>query len=287
VGRTILEYLEGALNASQLEAATTTEGPLLVLAGPGSGKTRTLVHRIAYLVHTGRARPWEVFAVTFTNKAAAEMRDRLGRLIGPGARDAWIGTFHALAARMLRIEGHRIGVTERFTICDEDDSFRLVKRAMDELAAEVGRWTVSPREVAEEIDRAKNRGLDVPAYLAATEADAADPLVRTTRAVYPVYQRALAAGNAPQDAQERPQPPKRRHGAPVLLLPLREGRCRCCEQPPTGKCRGLCLGCYKRARRHGVLERVANPRRDSARFAACGGRSVEMYPWIEEVNHAR
>jgi len=196
VGRTILEYLEGALNASQLEAATTTEGPLLVLAGPGSGKTRTLVHRIAYLVHTGRARPWEVFAVTFTNKAAAEMRDRLGRLIGPGARDAWIGTFHALAARMLRIEGHRIGVTERFTICDEDDSFRLVKRAMDELAAEVGRWTVSPREVAEEIDRAKNRGLDVPAYLAATEADAADPLVRTTRAVYPVYQRALAAGNA-------------------------------------------------------------------------------------------
>jgi DNA helicase-2/ATP-dependent DNA helicase PcrA len=192
---TIIEYLESALNAEQLEAATTTEGPLLVIAGPGSGKTKALVSRIAYLIHTGRARPWEVFAVTFTNKAAGEMRDRLERLIGPGVRDAWIGTFHALAARMLRIEGHRIGIGERFTIYDEEDALRLVKRTMDELAAEVGRWTVSPGEVAETIDRAKNRGLDALTYLAETEG-ASDATTRAVRAVFPVYQRALATANA-------------------------------------------------------------------------------------------
>lgn len=129
--------------------------------------------------------------------------------------------------------------------------------------------------------RARQMEPDVPAT---SPAPVLPPLPRVRALPAP---KVAPRSHAPQDAQERPQPPKRRHGAPVLLLPLREGRCRCCEQPPTPKCRGLCLGCYKRARRHGVLERVANPRRDSARFAACGGRSVEMYPWIEEVNHAR
>ena len=191
----VMEYLESALNAEQLEAATTTDGPLLVLAGAGVGKTRCIVHRIAYLVHTGRARPHEIFAVTFTNKAAGEMRDRLVRLIGPGASDMWIGTFHALAARMLRIEGHRIGIGERFTIYDEEDALRLVKRTMEELAAEVGRWTVTPGEIVEAIDRAKNRGLDAPAYLAETEGEV-DATVRAVRVVYPAYQRALRAANA-------------------------------------------------------------------------------------------
>ena len=113
-----LPDLKALLNPEQYEAATMVDGPLLILAGAGSGKTRVLVHRIANLIEGGHARAHEIFAVTFTNKAAGEMRHRLQALLGDQIRSAWIGTFHALSARILRMEGHRLGFTPSFTIYD-------------------------------------------------------------------------------------------------------------------------------------------------------------------------
>ena len=112
------------LNPAQQEAARTLEGPVLVVAGPGSGKTRMLMHRIAYLLATERARPSEILALTFTNKAAREMRSRIDRLTGPAARYLWMGTFHSIFARIMRMEGERIGYGRDFSIYDTDDSER-------------------------------------------------------------------------------------------------------------------------------------------------------------------
>src|SRR5712664_980531 len=107
--------LEG-LNPPQREAVTHGEGPLLILAGAGSGKTRVLTHRVAYLVHTGAARAGEILAITFTNKAAQEMRERVGLLLGHGTRAMWVMTFHSACARILRAEAPRLGYTRQFTI---------------------------------------------------------------------------------------------------------------------------------------------------------------------------
>jgi DNA helicase-2/ATP-dependent DNA helicase PcrA len=187
--------LERLLNPEQLDAATTTEGPLLILAGAGSGKTRVLIHRIAHILHTGRARPWQIFAVTFTNKAAREMKDRLATLLGPAARDAWIGTFHALSARMLRVEGHRLGYTSSFTIYDADDSKRLVKSILEAAGHDRGLRAATVNAVAQEIDRAKNAGLTPEAF--AEGASSHDtPHRREARRVYPKYQAALHRANA-------------------------------------------------------------------------------------------
>jgi len=184
------------LNPEQLDAATTVDGPLLILAGAGSGKTRVLIHRIAHLLAEGHAKPWQIFAVTFTNKAAAEMRDRLTQLIGRSARDAWIGTFHALSARMLRIEGHRLGYSSSFTIYDADDSKRLLKSILDQTSGHdrsIKAATVSA--VAHEIDRAKNAGLTPEAF--AEGASSHDsPHRREARRIYPRYQAALRRANA-------------------------------------------------------------------------------------------
>jgi DNA helicase-2/ATP-dependent DNA helicase PcrA len=188
--------LESRLNPEQLDAATTTEGPLLILAGAGSGKTRVLIHRIAHILASGRARPWQIFAVTFTNKAAKEMRDRLTHLLGPSARDAWIGTFHALSARMLRMEGHRLGYTSSFTIYDADDSKRLIKAVMDRQGG--GERTVKAATVsavAHEIDRAKNAGLGPEAFAQAASSHDS-PHRREARRVYPKYEEALRRANA-------------------------------------------------------------------------------------------
>ena len=121
------------LNPPQREAVAHGTGPLLVLAGAGSGKTRVLTHRVAHLVATGQAKPSEILAITFTNKAAQEMRDRVEGLVGRMVRVMWVSTFHSACARILRAEAERLGYTKRFTIYDEADSVRLVRRCLDEL----------------------------------------------------------------------------------------------------------------------------------------------------------
>src|SRR5699024_7131058 len=104
------------MNDKQSEAVLTTEGPLLIMAGAGSGKTRVLTHRVAYLIEEKNVLPWQILAITFTNKAAKEMRERIGKLLGEGANDIWVSTFHALCVRILRREAEKIGYAKTFTI---------------------------------------------------------------------------------------------------------------------------------------------------------------------------
>ncbi|MDQ3850368.1 MAG: UvrD-helicase domain-containing protein [Actinomycetota bacterium] len=156
------EALLAGLNAAQREAVAHGEGPLLVLAGAGSGKTRVLTHRIAYLVHTGMAHANEILAITFTNKAAQEMRDRVELLLGRRTRAMWVMTFHAACARMLRAEAPRLGYTRQFTIYDQADSRRLIKRCLDDLGVDTKRFT--PAAVGGQISDAKNKLRDAAAY---------------------------------------------------------------------------------------------------------------------------
>jgi DNA helicase-2/ATP-dependent DNA helicase PcrA len=146
--------LEG-LNPPQRDAVTHGEGPLLILAGAGSGKTRVLTHRIAYLLRTGQARPNEILAITFTNKAAQEMRERVELLVGRATRAMWVMTFHSACARMLRADAHRLGYTRQFTIYDAADSRRLIKQCLDDLDIDIRRFT--PRAMQAQISDAKNK----------------------------------------------------------------------------------------------------------------------------------
>lgn len=130
------------LNGPQREAVLCTEGPLLVLAGAGSGKTRVLTHRIAHLVEDLNVAPWQIMAITFTNKAAAEMRERLQSLIGGGARGMWVSTFHSMCVRILRTDCERVGFAKGFTIYDDSDSKRLVEQIMDELNIDKKRYPI-------------------------------------------------------------------------------------------------------------------------------------------------
>jgi DNA helicase-2/ATP-dependent DNA helicase PcrA len=146
--------LEG-LNPPQRDAVVHGEGPLLILAGAGSGKTRVLTHRVAYLLRTGQAKPSEILAITFTNKAAAEMRERVELLVGRATRAMWVMTFHAACARMLRSDAHRLGYTRQFTIYDSADQRRLIKKCLDDLDVDVKRFT--PRAMQTQISDAKNK----------------------------------------------------------------------------------------------------------------------------------
>ena len=157
-----IEALLAGLNEPQREAVTYGDGPLLILAGAGSGKTRVLTHRIAYLVATDAAKPNEILAITFTNKAAGEMRDRAELLVGGRVRAMWVMTFHAACARMLRAEAPRLGYTRQFTIYDQADSRRLVKRCLDEHGIDPKRFT--PASVQAQISDAKNKLRDAEAY---------------------------------------------------------------------------------------------------------------------------
>ena len=148
------ELLDG-LNAPQRQATTHPDGPLLVLAGAGSGKTRVLTHRIAWLIQTGLARPGEILAITFTNKAAQEMRERVELLLGHSTRGMWVMTFHAACARILRVEAPRLGYTRQFTIYDQADSRRLIKRCIDDLGIDAKRFT--PAAIQHQISAAKNQ----------------------------------------------------------------------------------------------------------------------------------
>ena len=152
------ERILGPLNEVQRRAVTTTTGPLLVLAGAGSGKTRVITHRIAWLIEHEGVAPWRILAVTFTNKAAAEMRARLEEMIGERSRDVAMGTFHSLCVRMLRRDGEAIGLPREFAIYDADDQARVIKGFLkeDDLPAT---GSTKPSLILGAISRAKNDGL--------------------------------------------------------------------------------------------------------------------------------
>jgi len=162
-------YLKG-LNAPQREAVLTTEGPVLVLAGAGTGKTAALTARLAHLVATRRAYPSEILSVTFTNKAAREMRERVGRMVGDAVEGMpWLGTFHSIGARMLRRHAELVGLQSNFTILDTDDQLRLMKQIIQAAGIDEKRWT--SRTLAALIDKWKNKGL-TPKEVDAGESEA-------------------------------------------------------------------------------------------------------------------
>jgi DNA helicase-2/ATP-dependent DNA helicase PcrA len=180
-----------ALNPEQARAVTATEGPLLILAGAGSGKTRVLAHRIAYLVGVKGVPPWRILAVTFTNRAAGELRERIISLVGEGGRDVQAGTFHALCARVLRQEGEAIGVSRRFVIYDTDDQQALMKQILrEEDLPLTGEFR--PSIVLGAISRAKNEMLD-PTFLAE---NAANHRERTIARLATRYQERLRRASA-------------------------------------------------------------------------------------------
>ena len=185
-----LEHLLEGLNAPQREAVVHGEGPLLVLAGAGSGKTRVLTHRVAFLVRTGQVRPGEILAITFTNKAAQEMRERVGLLLGHSTRAMWVMTFHAACVRILRGEAPRLGYTRQFTIYDTADSKRLVKRCLDDLDIDAKRFT--PAAVLHQISDAKNKLRDAAAYRQLT----GSYFEQTVADVYERYEQQLHRMNA-------------------------------------------------------------------------------------------
>jgi DNA helicase-2/ATP-dependent DNA helicase PcrA len=150
------DYLDG-LNPEQRAAVEATEGPVLVLAGAGTGKTRVLTTRLAHILATGKARPWELLVVTFTNKAAREMRERITHIIGPQAEGLrWLGTFHSVAAQILRRHAELVGLKSSYTIIDQDDCERLLKQVLEAENVDTKRWT--PKALAGMIDHWKNRG---------------------------------------------------------------------------------------------------------------------------------
>ena len=178
------------LNEAQRRAVTTTEGPVLVIAGAGSGKTRVLTYRVAHLLATQGVEPNELLAITFTNKAAQEMRDRIEGAIGPRARAIWILTFHATCGRILRREAERLGYRSNFTIYDSADQIRLVKDCLTELDRDPKRFT--PRGIHTQISNAKN-ALIGPDEYAGRVASFYD---QTVADVYGLYQRRLFGSNA-------------------------------------------------------------------------------------------
>jgi len=179
-----------SLNPTQLDAVTQTKGPLLILAGAGSGKTRVLTHRIAHILDQGLAAPDEILAITFTNKAAQEMKERVALLVGPDSRRMWVSTFHAFCARILRVHAEKLGYKREFTIYDGADQVRLVKRCIVELGKDPKRF--NPRSFQSQISAAKNR-LDAPDdYLRATEGYMAENVAE----VYDLYQKRLYENNA-------------------------------------------------------------------------------------------
>ena len=178
------------LNEPQRQAVECTEGPLLVLAGAGSGKTRVLTYRIANIIDTTDTAPWEILAITFTNKAAAEMRERLYGLIGGRARGMWVSTFHSMCVRMLRADAERLGFTSSFTIYDDADSKRLVRDIMAELDIDPKRFPINA--IRNRISQAKNE-----LVVAADFADrAVDPVGKQAARVYRRLQERLRAANA-------------------------------------------------------------------------------------------
>ena len=178
------------LNPTQREAVLTTEGPLLVIAGAGSGKTRVLTYRVAHLINAVGAKPNEILAITFTNKAAGEMKERLQRLLGRTGQGLWILTFHAACGRILRREAQRLGYRSNFTIYDQADQVRLVKQCLEELERDPKRFT--PRGIHNQISQAKNRLISPDEYANQVQSF----YDQTVADVYQLYQRRMFASNA-------------------------------------------------------------------------------------------
>jgi DNA helicase-2/ATP-dependent DNA helicase PcrA len=184
------ERLLADLNEPQCRAVRHPEGPLLVIAGAGSGKTRVLTHRIAYLLATERARPGEILAITFTNKAASEMRERVAGLIGRSVRAMWVTTFHSACARMLRADAEKLGYSRGFSIYDESDSLRMLKRCMTELGIDPKRYP--PRAIRAQVSGAKNKLVDAGAYAEAQ----GSVFEETVAEAYALYEKRMLAANA-------------------------------------------------------------------------------------------
>ncbi|WP_371919796.1 DNA helicase II [Pseudomonas sp. MYb185] len=180
-----ISHLLNSLNDAQRQAVTATPGQQLVLAGAGSGKTRVLVHRIAWLVEVEKASPWSILSVTFTNKAAAEMRQRIEQLLGISPQGMWVGTFHGLAHRLLRAHWREAGLAEQFQILDSDDQLRLVKRVIRELGLDENQW--APRQAQWWINGQKDEGLR-PQHIQA----AGDLFLTTMLRIYQAYEEACA-----------------------------------------------------------------------------------------------
>jgi len=185
-------YLE-KLNPEQREAVDHFEGPLLVLAGAGSGKTRVLTTRIAHLIHERGVPADRILAVTFTNKAAGELRDRISSLLGESPKGMWTGTFHALGARILRRHAPLLGWSNTFTIFDAEQSLRLIKRTTEEVGLDIRRW--SPKAIRGYVSSAKNQ-LIGPQQFVEENAEGFDVFARNVAKVYTAYQRSLRAQNA-------------------------------------------------------------------------------------------
>src|SRR5437899_939338 len=190
VAATTPETYLADLNPAQREAVLHTEGPVLVVAGAGSGKTRVLTRRIAHLLGAVGVKPPEILAITFTNKAAGEMRDRVQDLVGPPARAAWVMTFHSACGRILRREAQRLGYRSNFTIYDGADQIRLVKRCLEELERDPKRFT--PRGIHSQISNAKNTLVGPVEYTERVSSF----YDQTVAEVYDLYQKRLFASNA-------------------------------------------------------------------------------------------
>ena len=179
-----------SLNPSQQAAVRHDSGPLMIIAGPGSGKTRVITHRIAWLVRERGVPPWGIAAVTFTNRAAREMRDRVAELLGEEAELRWLGTFHRICVRMLRMHGQLIGVPQSFTIYDDDDQMSVAKRAVKELQVDPKQF--GPRRMLSRISRAKSEGETLETFASATGSYYDEIAAR----VWEVYERALGEAQA-------------------------------------------------------------------------------------------
>ena len=185
-----MNILEG-LNDKQYEAVVNTEGPCLVIAGAGSGKTKVLTHKIAYIIGENKAKPWDILAITFTNKAANEMKERIAGLIGEQAKDIWMGTFHSICVKILRRFIDRIGFDTSFIIFDTSDQRTLVKGCLKDLAIDDKMFT--DRSVLSEISNAKNEMLDPEQYMAKVNGDFRKEKIAS---VYELYQKRLKENNA-------------------------------------------------------------------------------------------
>ena len=186
------QLLQG-MNDKQAEAVLTTEGPLLVMAGAGSGKTRVLTHRVAYLIEEQGVNPWNILAITFTNKAAREMQERVGKLLGESARDIWVSTFHALCVRILRRDIDKLGYNRAFTIADTSEQRTLMKRICSELNVDTKKY--DPRAILSAISNAKNAMQTATDY-ATLNSHANNPLNQIVAKAYVLYQKELEDSQA-------------------------------------------------------------------------------------------